>query len=324
MKVDTLNADEMAPGQEANYSLTLALTEKTNFAVHVKLPCDATSLFTVSNMEISGTGENLILQKPLPKPILKEMRENAGKSEAVWLLGVVDRINESPAELSHDELVVRATIQAQDHPQMTQNSLHWLNFAVVYGNENSQYIVQKRVVSTFSIVLKVDTLNADEMAAGQEANYFLTLALRRKTNFTVYVKLPCNATSLFTVSNMEISGIGENLILQKPLPKPILKKVRENAGKSEAVWLLGVVDRINESPAEPSHDELVVRTTIQAQDHPQMTQNSLHWLNFAAVYGYESSQYIVQKPVTVLSGGKRLAMVDLKINSTSQSIYTTG
>lgn len=164
-------------------------------------------------------------------------------------------------------------------------------------------------------------MNADEMATGEKVKYLLTLTLQTKlTDLSVYIKLPYNTTSLFTVSSVEIGEIGNNLVLQEPLPKPVLKTVRNNAGNNQVVWSLGAIKRVSEFPAGSSHDDMVVRATIQAQDHPKMFQNSIHWLNFAAIYN-ESSQYVVQKPVTVRSGGKTFVKVDLRLNSTFQSSY---
>jgi hypothetical protein len=173
-------------------------------------------------------------------------------------------------------------------------------------------------------------MNAGEMTTGERAKYLLTLTLTSDSEVSVYITLPYNTTSLFTVSSVEISEIGANLALQEPLSKPIFKATTNNAGNDQAVWSLGMVERVKEVPAESFDDDLVLRVIIQAQDHPKMISNSIHWLNFAAVYDetWIESQYVVQKPVTVRSGEQKFVKVDLRLNSTFQSshdsIYSAG
>ena len=111
LKVDTVNADEMATGEMAKYSLTLTLTSSTDLRINVKLPYNTTSLFTVSGVEIESQGANLILQEPLPKPVFVEAENNAGNNQVVWSLGMVDRVSATPAESFEDELIIRAHIQ---------------------------------------------------------------------------------------------------------------------------------------------------------------------------------------------------------------------
>lgn len=166
-------------------------------------------------------------------------------------------------------------------------------------------------------------LNADEMATGEKAIYLLTSTLTSNTDLSVYINLPYESISLFTVSSVEVISCGPNLVMQEPLPKPVLKAVTSNAGNNQAVWSLGEIQRGKEVPALPTDDDLVIRATIQAQEHLKMTPDSIHWLNFAAECN-RSSQYMVQKPVTVREGGKKFVKVDLQLNSTFQGIYTAG
>ena len=179
-------------------------------------------------------------------------------------------------------------------------------------------------------MLKVDTTNANQMATGQKENYILTINLPLSTDLSVYIKLPHNETSLFHVSSVEISRAGANLILQEPLPQPDLKAAISNTGDHMVAWSLGTIGRLKGIAAVPSDDELVLLATIQALDHPNMLKNSNHWLNFAAVYTNNSKalQYVVQKSVTVRSGGKKIVKLDLRLNSTFQSpqasIYAAG
>ena len=163
------------------------------------------------------------------------------------------------------------------------------------------------------MILKVDTMNANEMTTGEEARYSLTFTVPRETDLTVHIKLPYNNTALFTVSSVELRRIGPNIILQDPLPKPVLKAVKNNSGDNQAVWALGNIHRVSEPSDKATADEIVIGATVQAQDHSEMTNGSVHWLDFAAQYN-GSSQYIVQKPITVRSGGQKFVKVDLRLN----------
>ena len=155
------------------------------------------------------------------------------------------------------------------------------------------------------------------MAAGERIKYLLTLTITSSTDVSVDIKLPYNTTSLFTVSGVEIESQGTNLILQEPLPKPVFMAAENNAGNNRVIWLLGTIDRVVVA-AESFQDDLVIRAVIQAQDHPSLSKNSTHWLNFAAVYD-GALQYVVQKPVTMRSSDIKFVKVDLRLNSTFQS-----
>lgn len=165
------------------------------------------------------------------------------------------------------------------------------------------------------------------MATGEKAQYLLTSIMTNSANLSISITLPYNITSLFTVSSVEIAKEGSNLVLPSPLPKPVMKGADSNAGNNKVVWSLGTIQRVDESCTVPTRDALVIRATIQAQDHRMMIINSTHWLNFAFVYN-KTSQYVVQKPVTVRSGGMKFVKLDLRLNSTFQSshdsIYIAG
>ena len=174
-------------------------------------------------------------------------------------------------------------------------------------------------------MFKVDT-NTDEVATGDKIQYLLTSTLTNYTTLSISITLPYNISSLFTISSVEITKIGANLVLPAPLSKPVIKTAGSNAGNNKAVWSLGTIQRLDVFCTEPTLDTLVVRANIQAQDHHMMIKNSIHWLNFAAVYN--ESQYAVQKPVTIRSGGVKFVKLDLRMNSTFQSsqdsIYIAG
>ena len=158
------------------------------------------------------------------------------------------------------------------------------------------------------------------MATGEKAQYLLTTTMTNSANLSISITLPYNITSLFTVSSVEIANKGSNLVIPTPSPKPVIKGADSNAGNNKVVWSLGTINRVNENYTVPIYDTLVIRATIQAQDHRMMIRNSTHWLNFAFVYN-ETSQYVVQKPVTIRSGGKKFVKLDLRLNSTFQSSY---
>jgi hypothetical protein len=184
-----------------------------------------------------------------------------------------------------------------------------------------------RLFQVASVIFKVDTTNADEMATGERAKYLLTLTLTSSTDVSVDIKLPYDTTALFTVSGIEIENQGENLILQEPLPKPVFMAAENNAGNNRVLWSLGMISHTSSASTEPYPDDLVIRAVIQAQDHPNLAESSIHRLNFSAVCN-ETLQYVVQKPVTMRSGGTKFVKVDLRLNSTFQntqdSLYIEG
>jgi hypothetical protein len=175
-----------------------------------------------------------------------------------------------------------------------------------------------RLFQVASVIFKVDTTNADEMATGERAKYLLTLTLTSSTDVSVDIKLPYDTTALFTVSGIEIENQGKNLILQEPLPKPVFMAAENNAGNNRVLWSLGMISHTSSASTEPYPD---------AQDHPNLAESSIHRLNFSAVCN-ETLQFVVQKPVTMRSGGTKFVKVDLRLNSTFQntqdSLYIEG